>query len=154
MTKIDFNSCLQEGRYHASGDYALLHEEQIAVFNALKKNNFQSIEEEWAFRNGFIERKQHGQEFLRVLHKDGILIGNYKCQGRQKGMYRVEFDDELKLEEEPLIEKTMKKYKYTTTQEKWAFRQGFIARRKFGTRHLDIQKHRNEMLVIDNNNQN
>lgn len=157
LTKINPNlsSWEQPGRYTAHSDERLSHEEQIAIFNALLEKNYPSIEEEWAFRNGFVTRKNYGKEYIQVLRKGCVVIFNYRCQGNQEGKYTIDYDDDLGDEEEAIINFNMREYDYKTIEEKWAYMRGFIERRKFGTRYLDMQSFKYDRLITyDDNKEN
>lgn len=139
FTLIDEAQILQTSRYRLVTDSEIIEEERKSVYYCLKDKRFKTIEEEWAFRNGFVFRKNYGRPYFRMLREECILLCNYKCQGNEQGKYHVEFNDDLGDEEEGVMKKGLDKFNYTSHEEVYAFKCGFIARRKFGTRYLEFQ---------------
>ncbi len=136
MTKIDKNFSYYPDHRNYEFDKGLAIEELVALYDILQQKNYLYVEEELAFRNGFVERKNYGKEYATRLDKECVLICNYMCQGKQKGRYTFGYNDDLGDEEDSVIFLAMEKYNYKTIEEQWAFKKGFVARRKFGTRVL------------------
>jgi hypothetical protein len=139
FTLIDKSVSIQAGRYYPCLDRDILEEERKNIFECIQERPFRTIEEEWAFRNGFIARKYYGKPYIIVLRKECILLCNYKCQGNEQGKYHVGYDDDLGDEETSIINYKLSNFNYKTQEETYAFKKGFIARRKFGTRYLEFQ---------------